>query len=398
MDSSILYHTDVHANTLTDTTWYQESLVGAVIAAGTRQEAATQGTGANVAFNFQRRDDQQAPTAQTASLTGTVTVANGSTAVTGSSTTFTTQAAVGSWLTFGSASTTGYDTLSYQVKTVTCGHGDRAQSRRTPALDLGCVLPAHDLHRAGSAPLRDCPRRSPAGNRQRRQREQSAHHAQRPADEAHAILSASQSGLADDVGLWHDLRGHSSRLRRDSQLLNNPPKKGRMIMGTILASQSLAGGATVTSGAFPFSVYDDITATVLNANPPPNQSPMVTLLLSADNVNYVAADRRIIGQTPSQAFYHIFALQNFAGFIPGAPGWDFLTGADVFTGTATGLTAAAVNTVQSFKLKFENLGTVAVTVAANDGCSQNIAVIPLTGVQPPRVVLSPAGHRQAAGA
>ena len=142
-DASILYHTDVHANTLTDTAWYQESLVSAVLARGIREGAAivdqqrTGGgsavggdfgraaSGGNTAFQFARRDDQQAPTGLTAALTGTVTVANGSTAVTGSSTTFTSQVAptagpFGQWLTFSSTNgATPTDTVSYPVKSVT---------------------------------------------------------------------------------------------------------------------------------------------------------------------------------------------------------------------------------------------------------------------------------------
>jgi hypothetical protein len=113
-DSVILYHDDVHANTLVDTNWYQESLVGAVIASGTREGAASPGRGGNQAFNFRREHDVQAPTAASANLTGTVTVANGSTTVTGSSTTFssTNAAPVGSWLSFGS------DNYYYPVKSV----------------------------------------------------------------------------------------------------------------------------------------------------------------------------------------------------------------------------------------------------------------------------------------
>jgi hypothetical protein len=111
-DANILYHPDVHANTLVDTNWYQENLVGALIAQSTRQQVAGPGTNANVAFNFGREYDQQAPVGQTANLTGTVTVANGSPSVTGSSTTFTTQAPLGSWLTFGT------DTIAYPVKSV----------------------------------------------------------------------------------------------------------------------------------------------------------------------------------------------------------------------------------------------------------------------------------------
>jgi hypothetical protein len=114
-NATILYHPDLHANTLTDTNWYQESLVSAVIAAGTRRDAAYpegMGSEANTAFKFRRRFDQQAPTSTTA-LSGTVTTTNASSAITGSGTSFTTAAKVGSWLTFGS------DTQSYQVAAVT---------------------------------------------------------------------------------------------------------------------------------------------------------------------------------------------------------------------------------------------------------------------------------------
>jgi hypothetical protein len=109
-NASILYHTDVHANTLTDSNWYQESLVGAMIARDTRQNVA-QGD-ANLAFRFRRAHDQQATTAQT-SIATTHAVTNGSAAVTGTTSAYTTTAPVGSWITFGS------DLVSYQVKTVT---------------------------------------------------------------------------------------------------------------------------------------------------------------------------------------------------------------------------------------------------------------------------------------
>lgn len=111
-NATILYHPDVHANTVTDPNWYQENLVGALIAESTRRDVASPGTPANVAFNFKRRFDQQAPTGQTANLTGTAAVVNGSATVTGTTTTFTTQAPVGSWLTFGA------DTTAYYVKAV----------------------------------------------------------------------------------------------------------------------------------------------------------------------------------------------------------------------------------------------------------------------------------------
>jgi hypothetical protein len=111
-NATILYHPDLHANTLTDTNWYQESLVSAVIARGTRQDAASPEDPSNQAFQFRRRYDQQAPTALTSNLTGTVSGTAGSAAVTGSGTAFTTQAPVGSWVLFAG------DTNYYQVKAV----------------------------------------------------------------------------------------------------------------------------------------------------------------------------------------------------------------------------------------------------------------------------------------
>jgi hypothetical protein len=93
-DLSILYHPDCHANTLIDPAWGQENLVSAVIAQGARNDAAEEGM-SNQAFKFKRRHDVQSPTTTSATLTGTVTVANGSTTVTGSSTKFTTTVAPG---------------------------------------------------------------------------------------------------------------------------------------------------------------------------------------------------------------------------------------------------------------------------------------------------------------
>ena len=123
-DASILYHTDVHANTLTDKDWFQESLVSATIAQGVREGGGLAGGSGNVAFQFARRDDQQAvTTAASPANGGTVTVSNGSTAVVGSSTKFLTDVSPaaaapnyqsgGQWLTFGA------DTTSYCVASVT---------------------------------------------------------------------------------------------------------------------------------------------------------------------------------------------------------------------------------------------------------------------------------------
>ena len=105
--AALIVHNNVHRNMLTDTSWYQESLVGAVIAQGTRTRAADQDVTSGAvgeSFNFRRYWDQQVVTGA-AALTGTVTTTNGSQAVTGSSTTFTTQATKGSWLTFGTDGT-----------------------------------------------------------------------------------------------------------------------------------------------------------------------------------------------------------------------------------------------------------------------------------------------------
>jgi hypothetical protein len=112
-NASLLYHPDLHAGTLTDSNWYQESLVGALIATPTRETAAEVGDRGNVAFKFVRRYDQQAPTAQSANMTGTITVANGSAAVVGSSSKFTTEAPANSWITVGT------DTVAYPVASVT---------------------------------------------------------------------------------------------------------------------------------------------------------------------------------------------------------------------------------------------------------------------------------------
>ena len=109
---SLVVHNNVHRNMLTDSNWYQENLVGAVIANQTRQNAAD-GPGTPPAFNYTRKVDQQMPTSTTANLTGTIAVTNGSTAVTGTGTAFTTQAPVGSWIKVAT------DTAYYRVEAVT---------------------------------------------------------------------------------------------------------------------------------------------------------------------------------------------------------------------------------------------------------------------------------------
>lgn len=103
---SLVYHPDVQANMAADSAWTQESVVGAAIAANAFANTGENGP-ADVIYSFKRRPDQQMPVGVTANLTGTVALTNGSATVTGTSTTFTTQAPVGSVLRFDGG-TVGY--------------------------------------------------------------------------------------------------------------------------------------------------------------------------------------------------------------------------------------------------------------------------------------------------
>lgn len=115
-NAALIVHNNVNRNMVTDGTWNQESLVGVTIAQGQRVGAADQDAPVDPmvrqAFGFSRYYDQAIATGKTANLTGTVTTTTGSTAVTGASTKFTTDLAVGSWVTFGS------DTKSYRVAAI----------------------------------------------------------------------------------------------------------------------------------------------------------------------------------------------------------------------------------------------------------------------------------------
>jgi hypothetical protein len=106
---SLFEHTRVYQSQLTDAAWSQENVVGAVIAQRARETGDLGG-----AFNFTRRWDQQAPT-KTNAITGTVTATAGSTAVTGSGTSFTTDVIAGDRLTFTGDSTG----QTYRVLSVT---------------------------------------------------------------------------------------------------------------------------------------------------------------------------------------------------------------------------------------------------------------------------------------
>jgi hypothetical protein len=112
--AALITHNHVHRNMLTDTQWYQESLVGAMIAQGTRVGAAGEGV-SRTSFNFNRYWDQQVVTGSSANITGTVTTVTGSVDVTGAGTAFTTQAVKGSWLRFGTDVDANGAPLFYRV-------------------------------------------------------------------------------------------------------------------------------------------------------------------------------------------------------------------------------------------------------------------------------------------
>lgn len=115
--AALITHNHVHRSMLTDSNWYQESIVGAMIAQGTRTRAAESGD-SQMAFNYRRYWDQQVVTGVTANITSTVTTVNGSTAVVGAATTFTSQATKGSWIRFGTDVDANGAPLFYRVGAV----------------------------------------------------------------------------------------------------------------------------------------------------------------------------------------------------------------------------------------------------------------------------------------
>lgn len=96
---SLFTHTAVHQAMIQDHEWYQENLVGAMIAQRARETGDL-----GQAFNFRKRWDQQAPAPRTA-IAGTVATTNGSNAVVGTGTTFGTDLNVGDRITIQSDST-----------------------------------------------------------------------------------------------------------------------------------------------------------------------------------------------------------------------------------------------------------------------------------------------------
>lgn len=130
-NAALIMHNNVHRATLLSSEWSQENQVGAIIAMDTRRNA---GDGAAaLAFNFKRVWDQQAPVTLSAALTGTVALTAGSTALTGTSTKFTTELAVGSVVQF-QGETTIYRVASIASDTAAVlsqEYGGTTQSGRT---------------------------------------------------------------------------------------------------------------------------------------------------------------------------------------------------------------------------------------------------------------------------
>jgi len=103
----LMVHNNVYQKMLGDSAWVQESLVSAAIAMEARKEASLAH-----AFNFQPIWDQQMPTASGNIIYGQVGLTNGSNAVTGLNTAFTTDLTTSNQLIFGNDPTKTAYTIS----------------------------------------------------------------------------------------------------------------------------------------------------------------------------------------------------------------------------------------------------------------------------------------------
>jgi len=103
----LMVHNNVYQKMLGDSAWVQESLVSAAIAMEARKEASLAH-----AFNFQPIWDQQMPTASGSIIYGQVGLTNGSNAVTGLNTAFTTDLTTSNTLIFGNDATKTQYTIS----------------------------------------------------------------------------------------------------------------------------------------------------------------------------------------------------------------------------------------------------------------------------------------------
>jgi len=106
----LMVHNNVYQKMLGDSAWVQESLVSAAIAMEARKEASLAH-----AFNFQPIWDQQMPTASGNIIYGQVGLTNGSNAVTGLNTAFTTDLTTSNQLIFGNDPTK----TAYSISSIT---------------------------------------------------------------------------------------------------------------------------------------------------------------------------------------------------------------------------------------------------------------------------------------
>jgi hypothetical protein len=141
-------------------------------------------------------------------------------------------------------------------------------------------------------------------------------------------------------------------------------------MSTVLASQSLAAAATVTSGAYPYDPAGIVLVTITNGGTQPNVQPYVQLQLSSDNSNWTTVDLRLAGAVPSQSYFFAFPLANYAYALS-----SYFAG---YTGLI-GLNAAPVLPLY-YRLVFTGNDSQAVTIAATTASSGYRIAIPITPV------------------
>ena len=122
-------------------------------------------------------------------------------------------------------------------------------------------------------------------------------------------------------------------------------------MANVLASQSLAAGATVTSSSTAWTNSDVIICSCVNGATPPNVGCRVTLNGSIDNTVFLPLEERPFGDAPNQTYYESFELSNYLG-----------------TGTTAAvlqrLNSSSAATFSNFTVTFGGNDTQPVTVAA----------------------------------
>ncbi len=123
-------------------------------------------------------------------------------------------------------------------------------------------------------------------------------------------------------------------------------------MAVVVASQSLADGATLTSGVFDYQPDKVVTATCTNPTPAPTQTGQVKLDLSLDNVTWVTKRIKWFGTIPGVSYPVTFNLGEFAT----QAAWLY------------------------YRLVFYGQVGAAVTIAADEPSDVNQKVVTLTGL------------------